>query len=107
MIDGKNFFDQPIKNDKVTYENIRKIAVGQGGDYTTCCLLDYTYFKSYYKMIAIDLSKQQVVDADPKAIQQINFTANLDRDGNTKIYFILEEAKETIFEFSQGAVKVL
>ena len=94
MIDGKNFFDQPVKNDKVTYENIRKITIGQGDDYTTGCLLDYTYFKKYYKMIAIDLSKQQVLDADPKAIQQINFTANLDRAGAiTRLYFILEEAK--------------
>ena len=58
-------------------------------------------------MIAIDLSKQQALDADPRAIQQINFTANLDRAGNTRFYFILEEAKETIFEFSQGTVKVL
>ena len=58
-------------------------------------------------MIAVDLSKQQALDADPKAIQQINFTANLDRADNTRIYFILEEAKETIFEFSQGTVKVL
>ena len=58
-------------------------------------------------MIAVDLSKQQALDADPKAIQQINFTANLDRVGNTRIYFILEEAKETVFEFSQGTVKVL
>ena len=107
MIDGKNFFDQPVKNDKVTYKNIRKIAIGHGDDYTTGCLLDYTYFKKYYKMIAIDLSKQQALDADPKAIQQINFTANLDRADNTRIYFILEEAKETIFEFSQGTVKVL
>ena len=59
MIDGKNFFDQPVRNDKVTYENIRKIATGQGDDYTTNCLLDYTYFKKYYKMIAIDLSKNK------------------------------------------------
>ena len=58
-------------------------------------------------MIAIDLCKQQVLDADPKAIQQIDFTANLDRAGNTRFYFILEEAKETVFEFSQGTVKVL
>ena len=79
MIDGKNVFDQPVKNDKVTYENIRKIAIGQGDDYTTGCLLDYTYFKKYYKIIAIDLNKQQALDADPKAIQQINFRANLDR----------------------------
>ena len=107
MIDGKNFFDQPVKNDKVTYENIRKITIGQGDDYTTGCLLDYTYFKKYYKMIAIDLSKQQALDADPKAIQQINFTKKIDRAGNTRIYFILEEANETILDFSQGNVKVL
>ena len=78
MIDWKNVFDQPTKNDKVTYKNIRKIATGQGDDYTTGFLLDYTYFKNYYKMIAVDLSKQQPLDADPKAIQQINFIANLD-----------------------------
>ena len=58
-------------------------------------------------MIAVDLSKQQVLDADPRAIQKINFTANLDRAGNAKVYFILEEAKETILDFSQGTVKVL
>ena len=80
MIDGKNFFDQPVKNDKVTYENIRKIATGQGDDYTTGCLLDYSYFKENYKMIAIDLSKQQVLDVDSRAIQQINFTANLEQE---------------------------
>ena len=107
MINGENFFDQPIKNNKVTYENIRKIATGQGDDYTTGCLLNYQYMKDYYKMIAIDLIKQQALDTDPRAIQQINFTANLDRAGNTRIYFILEEAKETILEFSQGTVKVL
>ena len=58
-------------------------------------------------MIAIDLSKQEALDADSKAIQKINFTANLDRAGNTRFYFILEEAKETVFKFSQGTVKVL
>ena len=75
----ETFFDQPVKNDKVTYENIRKIATGWGDDYTTGCVLDYIYLKNYYKMIAVDLSKQQALDADPKAIQQINITANLDR----------------------------
>ena len=79
MNNGKNFFDQPINSELKTYENIRKIATGQWGDYTTGCLLDYSYFKENYKMIAIDLSKQQALDADPRAIQQINFTANLDR----------------------------
>ena len=107
MIDGKNFFDQPVKSDKATYENIRKIATDQGDDYTSGCLLDYTYFKIYYKMIVVDLNKQQALDADPKAIQQINLTANLDRPNNTRFYFIFEEAKETVFEFSQRTVKVL
>ena len=107
MVDGKSFFDQPVKNNKVTYENIRKTTTGQGDDYTAGCLLDYIYFKNYYKMIVGDLSKQQVLDTNSKAIQQVNFTANLDRAGNTRIYFILEEAKETVFEFSQGTVKVL
>ena len=91
----------------IKYENIRKIAIGQGDDYTTGCLLDYTYFKNYCKMISLDLSKQQALDTDPKAIQQINFTANLDRAGNTRIYFILKKAKETILDFSQGTVKAL
>ena len=67
MINGENFFDQPIKNNKVTYE--RKIATGLGDDYTTGCLLDYPYFNDIYKMIAVDLSKQQTLDADPRAIQ--------------------------------------
>ena len=107
MINGENFFDQPNKNNKITYENIRKIATGQGDDYTTGCLLDYSYFADTYKMIRVDLSKQQALDADPRAIQQINFTANLDRAGSTRVYFILEEAKETILDFWQGAVKVL
>ena len=107
MIDGRNFFDQPINSMTKRYENIRKIATGQGDDYTTGCLLDYSYFKDHYKMIAIDLSKQQALDADPRAIQQINFTANLDRAGNTTMFFIIEETKETVLDFSQGTAKVL
>ena len=99
MIDGKSFFDQAINSMIKAYENIRKITIGQGDDYTIGFFLDYTYFKKYYKMIAIDLSKQQALDAHPKAIQQINFTANLDRENNTRFYFILEEVKETVFEF--------
>ena len=106
VIDGREFFDQPINNMNKTNENIRKIATGKGDDYTTGCLLDYSYFKENYKMIAIDLSKQQVLDADPRKIQQINFTANLDRE-NTTNFFIIEQEKETIFKFSQGTVKVL
>ena len=99
MIDGRSFFDQPVKNNSMTYDNIQKIATGQ--------LLDYNYLNNYYKMIAIDLSKKEALDDDPKAIQQINFTANLDRDGGTTMFFIIEEAKETILAFSQGTVKVL
>ena len=70
-------------------------------------MLDYRYFKENYKMLAIDLSKQQAWHVDPITIQEIDFTANLDRDGNTRIFFILEEAKETILDFSQWTVKVL
>ena len=107
MIDGKNVFDQPVKNDKITYENIRKIATAQWDDYATGFLLDYSYFKENYKIFAIDLSKQQAFGADPKAIQQINFTVNLDCAAGTRIFFILDEAKETVLEFWQGTVRVL
>ena len=67
MIDGRNFFDQPVKNDLRTYDNIRKSATGQGGDYTTGCVLDYPYMKKYYSIIVIDSIKEQELDADPKA----------------------------------------
>ena len=99
MIDGKNVFDQLVKNNKITYENIRKTATGQGNDYRTGCLLDYSYFINNYKMIAVYLSKQQALDAGPKAIQQINFTAKLDRTENTRFYFILKKPKETFLNF--------
>ena len=69
-------------------------------------MLNYSYFKENYKMIAIDLSKQQALDGDLRAIQQINFTANLDRAGNTTMFVITEEAKETVLDFSQGTVIV-
>ena len=107
MIDGKNFFDQPTNNDNKAYENIRKIATGLEDDYTTGCLLHYTFFKTNYKMIATNLSKQRALDANPRAIQRINFTANLDRAGNTTMFFIIEETKETVLDFSKGTVKVL
>ena len=70
-------------------------------------MLDYIYFKKYYKTIVVDLRKQQALDADPKAIQKIKLTANLDGVGNTRIYFILEEEKETVLDCSQETVKVL
>ena len=102
MIDGRNVFDQPIKNDLRTYDNTRKIATGQGDDYTTGCLLDYPYFKKFYKLIAIDLSKQQKLDADPKAIQQISFIENITRAEGAPMFFIIEEVKETGLDFSKG-----
>ena len=111
MINGKNFFVLPVKNKLRTYDNIRKIATGQGDDYTTGCQLDYNYFNNYNKVIGIDLSNQQALDVDPKAMQQINFAGNLNRgedlNDNTIMFFIIEEAKETISDFSQGTVKVL
>ena len=111
VINGQNFFDQPVKDNKLTYESIRKNATGQGDDYTTGSLLDYPYFKDGYKITAVDLSEQQALDANPRANQQINFTENLDRAGNTRILKKqnkkLEEAKETKLDFSQGTVKVL
>ena len=81
--------------------------MGQGDNYTTGCLLDYPYFKKYYKLIVIDLSKQQKLDTDSKAIQQINFTENLDRAEGLKMFFIIEEAKQIVLDFSKGTVKVL
>ena len=70
-------------------------------------MLDCPYFKENYKMIGIDLSKQQALDADLRAIQQINLTSNLDRAGNKIMFFVIAEAKETALSFSQGTVKVL
>ena len=70
-IDGSNFLDQPMKNDLKTYDNIRKIATGQGDNYTTGCLLDYPYFRKHYKLIAIDLSKQHKLDADPNQYSKL------------------------------------
>ena len=69
MIDGRNFFNQPVQNDLKIYDDIRKIATGQGDDYRTACSLDFPYFKKYYKLLAIDLSKQQKLNADLKAIK--------------------------------------
>ena len=93
MIDGKIFFDKPIKiYMKKTYENIQKITTGQRDNYTTGCLLDYNYFEKLCKMVAIDLSKQQALDFDPKAKQQINFTRNLNGAKN-RMFFSIEETK--------------
>ena len=87
-----------------TYGNIQNITTDQGDDYITGCFLD---FKEHYKMIAIGLSKQQALDADPKAIKQIAFTGNLFRAENTTMFFIIEEAKETTLDFSEQIMKEL
>ena len=107
MIDGKNFFDQSVKCDLRTYYNIWENATGQWYVYVTGCLLDYPYSKSHYKQIAINLSKQQTLDTDPKAMQQINFTWNLDRKEVVAISFNIEEGKETKLDFSKGILRVL
>ena len=78
MINAQHYFDQPIKTDFRTYDNIWVTATGQGDDHTTGCLLDYPYFKQQYKMIAMDLIRQQESDADPNSMQKFNFTGNLD-----------------------------
>ena len=77
MIDGRKFFYQPERNNLITYDSIRKIATGQRDDYATGYLLDYNYYNKYYQMIAIDFSKQQALDANPNAIQHIDFVGNL------------------------------
>ena len=102
-IDSRNFFDQQIKNDSI-YDNIIKTEIGLGDDYITGCLLDYPCFKNYYKLIAIDLSKQQKLDVDSKAIQQINFKGNLARQKGGRIYSIIEEVKDLdlVLDFSKG-----
>ena len=105
MIDGKNVFDQPVRNDLITYDNIRKIATGQGDDYITGCWLDNNYFENYSRVIEIDISKEQPLGVDPKAVQQINFNGNLERQA--AIFFIIEEAKETVLDLSQGIASIL
>ena len=92
-------FNSQQKNDIRTYDKIQKITTGQGDVYATGCLLDYPYFKEHYMIIAIDLSKQQAFDADPKAIQQINFTENLEMPGKTRISFIIEGVKKPFWTF--------
>ena len=80
------------------------ISTGQSDDYTTDCLLDFAYFEKNYKLIAADLSKQKALDADSRAIQQIIFTGTA--SAAVIIYYILEQSKETILEFSKGTTKV-
>ena len=103
LIDGKSFFDIPIKNDEETYEQI--IEMGRNNDYTTGNLLDYEYFSKHYKLIAIDLSKQiELENSDLK--QQINFIGKLEDDKAT-MFFIIEKSEETTSEFSKNFVSII
>ena len=104
VIDGRNFYDNPIESDIEKYRELKKVIIGKGEDYTTGSLLDYDYFKKHYKLVAVDLSKQKELDADPRAIQQIEFKYMLGT--NSAIYWVLEKSKETILEFYKGTVKV-
>ena len=104
-IDGINFHDPPINDLIKQYDEVRKISIGQGDDYTTGCLLDLAYFKQNYRLIAADLSKQKVLDADSRAIQQIIFTGVASEA--SIIYYIYEESNETILQFSKETTKVL
>ena len=101
IIVGKFFYDNPIESDIEKYKELKKVMIGKGEDYTTGSLLDYNYF---YKLVAVDLSKQKELDADPRAIQQVEFKYMLGT--NSTIYWVLEKSKETILEFYKGTVKV-
>ena len=105
LIDDRNFYDQPINDQIKQYDEIRKTATGQGDDYTTGCLLDYQYFKDHYNLIAVDLSKQKELDADSRAIQQIEFYGMLKT--NSQVCTVLEKSKETMLEFYKETAKVL
>ena len=99
LTDGRNFYDQPINDLIKQCDEIRKTATGQGDDYTTESLLDYQYFKDHYNLIAIDLSKQKELDADLRAIQQIEFYGILKT--NSLLYTVSEKSKETMLQFSK------
>ena len=93
LIDGKSFFDLPVKKEEEAYEKIMDMS--NNNDYTTSNLLDYAYFKKQYKLIAIDLSKQ----TELKDSQQINFIEKLSRKNGATMFFIIEKSEETTFEF--------
>ena len=104
IIDGRNFYDNPIESDIEKYRELKKLMTGKGEDYTTGSLLDYNHFDKHYKLVAVDLSKQKELDADPRAIQQIEFKYMLGT--NSTIYWVLEKSKEIILEFYKGTAKV-
>ena len=101
LIDGKIFFDLPVKNEEEAYEKI--IAMSRHNDHTTGNLLDFGYFKKDYRLIAIDLSKQTKLK-DP---QQINFIGKLDKDNGATMFFIIEKSEKTSFNFLQNSVTII
>ena len=101
LIDGKSFFDLPVKNEEEAYEKI--IDMSNNNDYTTGNLLDFAYFKENYKLIAIDLSKQTKLK-DP---QQISFIGKLLNTHGATMFFIIEKSEETTFNFSQNSVTII
>ena len=105
LTDGRNFYEQPINDQIKKYDEIRKIATGKGDDFTTGCLLDYQYFKDHYELIAVDLSKQEELDSDPRGIQQIDFYGKL--KSNSQVCTVLEKSKGTVLEFYKGTAKGL
>ena len=105
LVDGRNFYDQPICDEIRKYDELRKLTTGKGDDYTAGCLLDYGCFKNHYQIIATDLSKQKELDADPRGIQQIEAIYML--GNNAQICTILEKSEETILEFSKGTARIL
>ena len=104
-IDGKKFFDQPINDSIKQYNDVRNVSTGQDDDYTTDCFFHFAYFEKKYRLIATDLSKQKVLDANPRANQQNIFTGKA--SWNAIVYYILEQSKETILQFSEGTINVL
>ena len=103
LIDGKSFFDVPVKNKEEAYEKI--MSISKNNDYTTGNLLDYEYFSKHYKLIAIDLSKQIELE-NPDLRQQINFIGKLEDDKAT-MFFIIEKSEETTFECLQNSVSII
>ena len=103
IIDKLAFFDLPIKTEEEAYEKI--IDISRNNEYTTGNLLDYDYFKKYYKLIAIYLSKQQVLQENEDLIQQINFIGKLEEAAN--VFIMIKKKENTILGFSQSAANVI
>ena len=105
LIDGQSFYDQPVSDQTKKYNELRKVTIGKGDDYTTGCLLDYDYFLKHYNVAAIDLSKQKKLDAVPRVNVQIELISNL--NVNSQICSILEKSKMTTLKLYKGTAQVL